>query len=184
MIHEFLSQFFSKDLFEICAPKYPFGFFSSKLQNFTVLPKRSLVSLQQKIKFCSSTQTVILAFIAKYKNLQLHPSGHMIFLQENRKFWKLYSNGYSFYCHPFFDYKIWNFKSLTQMTNLFLATKCNIWSCPQTIIRFLTTPKENTTSLIRFSKNFNDLKKQTKTISLFISKHLWKSNNKKSFLLF
>ena len=174
----------SRKIYLKCVDPNSQSFFCSKFQKFTVLPKRSLASLQQKTKFYSSNQTVILVFIAKYKNLQLYPSGDIIFLQQNTKFWKLYSNGYSFYCHTFFDYKIWNFKILTQMTNLFLATKYNIWSCPQTVIRFLTTPNENRTSLIRFSKNFNDLKKQTKTISLFISKHLWKFNKKNHFFCF
>ena len=56
-------------------------FLYSKIRNFTVLPKRSFVF-----------------FTAKYQILQQHPNRYLIFLQQNTKFWKLYSNSYLLSC--------------------------------------------------------------------------------------
>ena len=59
-------------------PKWPFVFYS-EIRNLTVVPKRPFVFLQRNTKFCSSTQTVIRFFIAKYEILKLYPNGLSFF---------------------------------------------------------------------------------------------------------
>ena len=98
-------------------------FFCRKIWNFKVLLKQSFFSLQQKKKYYSCTQKATRVFIAKCKILQFCPNGHLLFLQQNTKFWKLYSNGYSFYGHPFFDYKAEIFLNCTQMAISFFDSE-------------------------------------------------------------
>ena len=77
---------------------YPSGhsFFHTEKPNFTVVPKRPFVFLQQNTKFYCCTQTAIRFFTAKYKILQLYPNGNSFFTVKY-KILQLYPNVHSFF---------------------------------------------------------------------------------------
>ena len=104
------------------------SFFYSKIQNFTVVPKRPFVFLQRSTKFYSCTQTVI-RFLQRSTKFYSCTQTSIRFLQRNTKFrivpkWPLFffiTKQKILKCVPkrpfVFQNEIENFESCTQTAN-------------------------------------------------------------------